>query len=432
MAKLDAYLRSIEKFGAAGAVLTSGQAITLRFPGGDRNATQVTPHDQLVGLVREVAPPNVLDQIDQNRPARFEFESAGIRYAISVAPRPGAWQVSIEPAGAAAPPPGANIRATPPPGAMAAPAAAAIAASGAEAGDMLIERGQFDGGATAAPTTSGSTVLDQITRAARGARATDVFLASGAAPIHRVGGELTAAGTALDADALSRELGIVATAEARGAWSEHGAGVFAYADGGGRVRVTLGRDRRGPNASLRLLPDEPPPIDRLGVGRAGEWLGGRGLIVITGAAGAGKTVTLASLVRALGERPRRVVTLEEPIEVLQPAPAVSQRAVGEHVRSVRDGVRAALDEGADVIAIGTAVSADAAAGVLEAVLGGALVLVTVSAPSGGAALERLLSLVATDEREVARTLLTEALLGTIKPVVGRGGGRTLEVAGRSG
>ena len=98
MGRIDVYLRSIERFGAAGAVLTSGQAVMLRFPTGDRHATQVTPHDQLVALVRECAPPPALDAIDKNRPTRFEIDSNAIRYAISVAPRPGAWQVTIEPA----------------------------------------------------------------------------------------------------------------------------------------------------------------------------------------------------------------------------------------------------------------------------------------------------------------------------------------------
>ena len=45
MSKLDVYLRSIEKFGATGAVLTSNQPVVMRFPAGDRHATQVTPHD---------------------------------------------------------------------------------------------------------------------------------------------------------------------------------------------------------------------------------------------------------------------------------------------------------------------------------------------------------------------------------------------------
>ena len=90
MSKLDVYLRSIEKFGATGALLTSNQAVTLKFPTGDRHATQVTPHDQLVMLVREIAPPAALDQIDRQRPARFDYDSNGIRYGINVMPGRGA------------------------------------------------------------------------------------------------------------------------------------------------------------------------------------------------------------------------------------------------------------------------------------------------------------------------------------------------------
>src|SRR5215510_3760989 len=98
MPKLDVYLRSIKQLGARGAVLTSGQAVTLRFPTGDRHATQITSHDQLVVLIREVAPPGALEQIDRSRPAKFEVDGNGARWAISVAPRPGSWQVSIDPA----------------------------------------------------------------------------------------------------------------------------------------------------------------------------------------------------------------------------------------------------------------------------------------------------------------------------------------------
>ncbi|HEY0994147.1 MAG TPA: hypothetical protein VGD80_44125, partial [Kofleriaceae bacterium] len=84
MAKLDVYLRSIKQLGAQGALLTSGQAVTLRFPTGDRHATQITSHDQLVALIREVAPPGALDQIDKNRPAKFEIEASGARWSVAV------------------------------------------------------------------------------------------------------------------------------------------------------------------------------------------------------------------------------------------------------------------------------------------------------------------------------------------------------------
>jgi Tfp pilus assembly pilus retraction ATPase PilT len=426
MAKLDAYLRSIEKFGAAGAVLTSGQPVTLKFPNGDRNATQVTPHDQLVGMVRELAPPAMLDSIDQHRPARFDVESEGKRYLVSVSPRPGMWQVSIEPATAAptrpTPQPGAAMREhvraqTPPPVPV------------VDAGELAIERGQYSDEPAEPVGASASVALDQLTRAARQARATDLYLAAGSAPMHRVGDGIVQTGSAvLDAETIAREIGIVSTGEARAAWSETGIATFAYSDGGGRVRVTLGRDARGPTAALRLLPDEAPPLDRVNLGKAGEWLGGRGLVLVVGAAGTGKTVALASLLRTIGDRGRRVIAIEQPIEMT--IPSVSQRAVGEHVPSVVAGVAAALAEAADAIAIGHVGSTDAATGLVDAVAGGALVLATVTAANAGVAVERIVGYLDANLRDIGRNLLGEAVLGTVRASI-RGGTRSYEVSSRT-
>lgn len=431
MAKLDAYLRSIEKFGAAGAVLTSGQAVTLKFPTGDRNATQVTPHDLLVGMVRELASPTALDAIDANRPARFDIDSEGHRYTVSVAPRPGAWQVTIT---AAASGPAAAVamaqtqvvatfRATPPAGVQ----------TVADAGDMAIERGQYAEAPVAEATTSGSTTLDQLTRAARQARATDIYVAAGAQPVHRVGGELVQGGAAaMDAESISRELGIVATAEARAAWSEHGAGMFAYSDGAGRVRVTLARDHRGPCAALRLLPEEPPALERLSLGKVSDWLNGRGLVLVVGGAGAGKTVALASCIRALGDRGKRVVSIENPIEMRYGAATISQRQIGEHVPAARAGVATALSEGVDAIAIGFVGSAESAAAVIEAVAGGVLVLATVNAQAGTAGVEHILGFLDGNQRDHARALLAETYVGAVRVTVGRGGTRSYEAQARPG
>ncbi len=428
MSKLDAYLRSIEKFGATGAVLTSGQPVTLKFPGGDRNATQVTPHDQLVVLVREVAPPAVLDQIDQQRPVRFEIESQGIRYSLSVSPRPGAWSVAIEPAAAAPPPPPTQPipRATPVP--------RAATPAPADDGDMNIERGQYDspGAAASVVATSGSGFLDQLTTAVRGQRATDVLLISGSPPLVRVNGELAASDRPpVEAEQLSREVGLVAPPEARGAWADNRFATFAYSDGAGRVRVTLGRDQRGPTATFRLLHGDAPPLDRLGLpAEVQGWLGGRGLVVVAGSSGAGKTTTLAALVRALGDRNKSVVAFEDPIEILQSGRSVSQRQIGEHVVSYREGVAAAMLEGADVIVIGAVTTPDAAMAVVEAVTGGHLVLATIVAPGARVAVDRLVDRVDAGHREHARTVLRDGLLGAIAPLPGRGGGRTYEVAGK--
>ena len=422
MAKIDVYLKSIEKFGATAAILTSNAAVTMRFPQGDRNATQVTPHEALVGMVREIAPPAALQQIDANRPAKFDIESGGIGYSLTVTPKPGSWQVLIE-QGSAAP-----ARPTPMPRPITAPAAAA------DPGEMAIERGQYS---EAAPrSTSGSGLLDQLTSAARGARASDVYLATGAPPVARVGSELVPLGDrpSLDAETISRELGVVAPADQRGAWTETGVASFTYSDGVGRVRATLSRDHRGPGASLRLLVSEPPVLERLGVGReANAWLDGRGLVLVAGPSGSGKTTVLAALVRALADRRRRVVTFEDPIEIVHAAsPWVSQRAIGEHVPSVSVGVAAAMREAVDAIVLGAISTAEAAGAAMEAVSAGHLVVATIAASSARHAADQLVDLLPIDRRDGARGALDHSLLGTIAPIL-KGTGRTYEVvAGRGG
>jgi twitching motility protein PilT len=437
MSRLDVYLRSIRQLGALGAVLTSGQAVTLRFPTGDRHATQITAHDQLVSLVREIAPPAVLDQIDRGRSASFELEASGGRWSVQVAPRPGAWHVAIDPIELsasspasvsgpvpAAPPPGPPVRPTPRP--------ATVAPGTGEASEMAIERGQYVAPAGGHTTSGGSALLDHLTGGGRAAYATDIYLNAGSPAFQRVGGELaaTADRAPIDGDTLARELGQVAPNEARSAWAERGLAVFAYGDGAGRVRVTLTRDHRGPGATLRLLPAEAPPLAGLGLDGVADWLRDRGLVLVAGPSGCGKTTTLAALVRALGEQRRRVVTIEDPIEIVHVSGWISQRAIGDHVPGVAEAVAAAMREGADAIAIGAVHSAADAAAVLEAVAGGHLVLTTLVAPRAGVAIDRLLDRLALDQREAARELCVDAHLGTIGPVVTRSGWSFELAAGR--
>jgi twitching motility protein PilT len=297
--------------------------------------------------------------------------------------------------------------------------------------EMAIERGQYGAQTQVIPTTSGSMLLDHLTLGARGAHASDIYLSAGSPAFQRIGNELaaTADRIPIDADTLSRELGLVAPQDARTAWAERGLATFAYGDGNGRVRVTLTRDHRGPGATLRLLPAEAPALAGLGLGAAADWLQARGLIAIGGPSGAGKTTTLAAFVRALGELRRRVVTIELPIEIVHVSPWISQRAVGEHVATVGDGVAAAMREGADAIVVGAVTSAGDAAAVVEAVAGGHLVLTTLVAPRADVAVDRMLDRLPADQRALARSLCADALLGTIGPVVTRSG-RSFEVTGR--
>ncbi|MEZ4362295.1 MAG: ATPase, T2SS/T4P/T4SS family [Kofleriaceae bacterium] len=393
MSKIDPYLRSIGRFGATGALLVSGQSITLRFPTGDRHATQVTPHELLVVMLREVAPPSAWANLEANRRARFELESGDGRFAIDVTPRAGSWQVAIEVQGAGAPP------ASAPPvapttgersGRIAAPAAPERVV---EAADTLsIERTPYDD--AGGDAGSGSAWLDQLRATALALGASELLLSTGAPAMARVRGAWQPLqGRPLDGDALARELGVMAPPAARASWAERGEGTFAFADARGRLRVHLARDARGPRAAIRLIAAEPPELRRLGLPEvARRWLRQRrGLIVLAGSPGSGRSTTLAAITRALLEDARRaVVTLEDPVElVLDSSALLSQREVGAHVASLAAGVRSAVREGAEVIAVARCGEEETAYAIGEAVEAGLLVLAVVDATSAAAALAAL-------------------------------------------
>jgi len=298
--------------------------------------------------------------------------------------------------------------------------------------DMAIERGQYAPAAGAAISSSGSAWLDALTSAGRAASASDIYLSAGVPAYQRIGGDLaaTADRTPIEGDALARELGVVAPNDARTAWTERGMAVFAYADGAGRVRVTLTRDHRGPGATLRLLPAEPASLASLGLDGVVDWLRDRGLVLVAGPSGSGTTCVLAAVVRALAEQRRRVVAIENPIEVVHTSGWISQRAVGDHVPGVGEGVTGAMREGADAIVIGAVRSADDAAAVVEAVAGGHLVATTLAVPRAGVGLDRLLDRLPAAQRDGARALCADALLGVIGPMATRAGRSFEVVAGR--
>jgi twitching motility protein PilT len=401
MPKIDAYLRSIERFGATGALLISGQSVTLRFPTGDRHATQVTPHELLVAMIREVAPASAWAAVETQRHTRFELDSGGHRFAIAVSVQPGSWNVAIDVAAAGAVPSSDS-------GAGGPGRAADISAKGrggaatldsgrvAEmSASLSIERTPYDDAGAATASGSGSLLLDQLLGWAQARDASDLVLASGAPAVARIDGMWTTAGPSqvIDGDVLARELGVMAPAVARASWSERGEGVFAVGEASGRLRVSLGRDANGPRAAIRFVRRELLGMAQLGIPDAVRgWLKSRrGLIIVSGAPGSGKTTTLAALVRDLSSRQSHaIVSIEDPIEVLhQGSSLVSQREVGAHVASLAAGVRGAMREGADVIAVSQCNDAETSQAIGSAVDAGHLVLVAVDGTTAAGAVARV-------------------------------------------
>lgn len=409
MAKIDTYLRSIERFGATGATLVSGKSVTLHFPTGDRHATQVTSHELLVAMVREVAPASAQAALETGRTVRFALDSGGVRYGLLVTPHGAEWQLVVEVPPAEAPseprpaPPSEPPRPAPPV-TMAEPERVGELASA-----LAIERTQYGEGASDAAQMQA--LLGRLISWARAQRASELRLCSGAPAMARVDRAWVSAGEQpLDGDVLARELGVLAPAGARASWLERGEGWFVIADDTGRMRVTLGRDLLGPRATVRFLRAEAPTCEALGVPEAlRSLLRGRGLIVVAGAAGSGKSTTLAALVRDLGlGLGVPVCSLEEPIELAQRANAlISQREIGVHVESFAAGVRSAMREGSHAIALGRCDDEPSVTALSHALDAGHLVLVEVAASSSATALARLLGWVSNASR--ARQSIAEHL-----------------------
>jgi len=422
MARIDAYLRSMERFGAHSLVLQSNQNILLRFPTGDRHATQATPHDQLVVLVREIAPPQALTAIDGGRAARFELDSGGARFTLTVQPRPNAWTVMVEGAQPAAPrpapPPSGPSPSTPPP-------------LGPVAAEMVVERTAYDTPSEA--PVGQSAFLDGLLKKMKELGASDLHLSTGVPPLVRLHGDMTpiAGQGPLDADLLNRELSAIAPADNRAEFAERNDTDFAYAlPGVSRFRANLFRDRRGPGAVFRTIPFELPDPAKLGLPPSVLQLCDltKGLVLVTGPTGSGKSTTLAALIDHVNtHRSAHIITIEDPIEFVHPNKKclVNQREVRTHTRSFKDALRAALREDPDIVLVGELRDLETVSIAIETAETGHLVFGTLHTTTAPGTVDRIIDQFATDRQEQIRMMLSESLQGVIAQVLCKklGGGR---------
>lgn len=235
-------------------------------------------------------------------------------------------------------------------------------------------------------------------------QASDVHLVPGNPPVLRVHGELRAIDSpTIQADDLAKLLPHFCTAEKLAEFREHRDVDFSFTQ---EIRGELRRFRANlfvtqgqPAACLRVVPGEVPDLDWAGFpGHIADRLVGfrNGLVLITGVTGAGKTTTLAMLVKKLIESGNvRVITIEEPVEyVFAPVAGsvVSQREVGPDVRSFADGLKYGLRQDPDVILVGEIRDRETAQMALSAAETGHLVLSTLHTRDAKGAISRFTDL----------------------------------------
>jgi len=206
---------------------------------------------------------------------------------------------------------------------------------------------------------------------------------------------------------------------------------FAYEIAGtSRFRANVFLDRRGVGAVFRTIPAEIATAEKLGLSTAIQNLCylSKGLVLVTGPTGSGKSTTLSALVDLINRtRHDHVITIEDPIEFVHQNKMclINQREVGPHTDSFKRALRAALREDPDVVMVGEMRDLETMAIAMETAETGHLVFGTLHTSTAYSTVDRLIDSFPADRQAQIRVMLSESLKGVISQTLCKkiGGGR---------
>jgi twitching motility protein PilT len=196
---------------------------------------------------------------------------------------------------------------------------------------------------------------------------------------------------------------------------------FSYTlDGFGRFRVNAFRDIHGVGGVFRSVPERVPALEDLGLGFSGILrelcMHTKGLIIVTGPTGSGKSTTLAAMLDLINRtRKEHIITVEDPIEFVHQSKncLINQREVHRHTRSFAGALRAALREDPDIILLGEMRDLETTEIALETAETGHLVLATLHTNTATSTVDRIIDKFPGDRQNQIRTLLANTLTGVI-------------------
>ena len=258
--------------------------------------------------------------------------------------------------------------------------------------------------------------LDSFLKLVAEQQASDLHFHAGGVPIIRHDGDLMPLPFRVLTELEARRFIIeILTPDQRAALERDLQVDFVYAlPEVGRFRVSVFMQNRGMGSVFRVIRNEVPSLEELRmppvVARITQFQ--NGLVIVTGPTGAGKSTTLAAMVREINStRCRHIITIEDPIEyVHEPVKsAITHREIGTHTESFAAGLRAALRESPDVLVLGEMRDLETVQLALQAAETGILVLGTLHTNSAAKAIDRILDVIPEEAREQARGTLSLVL-----------------------
>lgn len=266
--------------------------------------------------------------------------------------------------------------------------------------------------------------------------ASDLHLCSGVRPTYRVHGvmrptssEKTQPVSDEDVGRLLRE---IMPERNRLEFENHKDTDFAHEIvGTGRFRVNAFYDRNGVGAVFRHIPEKVLSFEQLGLGQVFADLCqlNKGLVLVTGPTGSGKSTTLAAMIDSINEnRTDHVVTIEDPIEFVHTNKRclINQREVHRHTEGFKAALRAALRQDPDVVLVGEMRDLETTETAIETAETGHLVFGTLHTSSAAGTIDRIIDQFPVDRQDQIRMMLSMSLKGVISQTLLKradGGGR---------
>jgi len=290
--------------------------------------------------------------------------------------------------------------------------------------------------ATAPPLAAGlgaTAMIDDLLQTLVEWKASDLHVSAGSPPMLRHDGEMKALPEREPLSAVETERILLPMAPERNLeeFRRRHDTDFAYEIVGlARFRCNLFVDRHGVGGVFRVIPNQILPAEEMGL--APEILNlchlPKGLVLVTGPTGSGKSTTLAALVDYMNRtRSDHIITIEDPLEFVHENKRclINQRQVGEHTDSFKDALRAALREDPDIVLVGELRDLETVAIAIETAETGHLVLATLHTSSAPSTVDRIIDQFPADRQQQIRVMLSESLKGVISQILVRktGGGR---------
>ncbi|MEZ6003235.1 MAG: type IV pilus twitching motility protein PilT [Planctomycetota bacterium] len=194
---------------------------------------------------------------------------------------------------------------------------------------------------------------------------------------------------------------------------------FAYElKGLARFRVNLFQDLRGPGAVFRVIPEEILTLEQLNLPKSVKDLCylSKGLVLVTGPTGSGKSTTLAAMVDHINKnRADHIITIEDPVEFVHPDQKclINQREVGGHTKSFKRALRAALREDPDIVLVGEMRDLETIEIAIETAETGHLVFGTLHTTTAPSTVDRIIDQFPSERQEQIRTMLSSSLKGVV-------------------